>query len=72
MRKPLFGFIENPCTYGWENMEGRDTVGFCKECKPNVYNLSYMTEEETTILLESGASLLIFRWTGRHVVRMVS
>jgi hypothetical protein len=53
MRKPLFGAVVEPCTYGWENMEGTDKVRFCKECKLNVYNVADMTEEEVGTLLDS-------------------
>lgn len=64
MKNPIRGLIEQPCTYGWDNMagSGSENIRFCKECKLNVYNISNMTEEEAKAQLESS--------DGRTCVRM--
>ena len=62
MRNQIFGKIDQPCTYGWENMEGTETVRYCKQCKLNVHNLSNMNEDEARKVLDSSS--------GRSCVRM--
>lgn len=44
--------IPEPCQVGWQNMQGDDTVRFCGLCSKNVYNLSDMTEDEVSDLIE--------------------
>lgn len=53
MKNPIRGLVEQPCTYGWDNMEGSENVRFCKVCKLNVYNISNMTEEEAQAQLNA-------------------
>ena len=38
--------VNNPCSVGWESMEGNSKVRFCNQCKMNVHNLSNMSEKE--------------------------
>jgi len=43
--------IAEPCTVGWNRMEGDDRTRFCRVCEKNVYNLSVLTREEIDELL---------------------
>jgi hypothetical protein len=63
MGRKLFGEIESPCTYGWENMRGDERVRFCEQCRLNVHNLAEMTDEDALALLEKTKA-------GRTCVRM--
>jgi len=47
--------IAAPCSVGWDNMTGTDTVRHCHECKLNVYNISQLTKFEAEKLLASEA-----------------
>lgn len=44
--------IAKPCTARWEDMGGSDQMRFCDHCHKNVYNLSAMTTEKATALLQ--------------------
>jgi hypothetical protein len=44
--------ISSPCSVGWENMTGDDTVRFCNQCSLNVYNISDMSDEQAVQILE--------------------
>lgn len=44
--------VAAPCTAAWVKMKGDDQVRFCGECRQNVYNLSAMTLDEITHLVE--------------------
>lgn len=45
--------IASPCSVSWDSMKGDDQVRLCKQCQLNVYNLSTMTLDEISALLES-------------------
>lgn len=45
--------IASPCLAAWEDMHGDDRVRFCDQCQLEVYNLSAMTEQEGTELVQS-------------------
>ena len=58
----LNGGISSPCEYGWENMQGDDKVRFCQQCKLNVYNLTTLTKEEASkVVQELGENNLCAR-----------
>ena len=44
--------IARPCPSRWEEMKGDERVRFCGLCQKNVYNLSAMSREAATRLLE--------------------
>lgn len=44
--------IASPCQAAWRAMTGTDRVRHCDDCQLNVYNLSEMTREEATRLVE--------------------
>jgi hypothetical protein len=43
--------IPNPCSVGWQNMEGDDKTRFCRACNKPVFNLSAMTRQQAEALL---------------------
>jgi anti-sigma factor RsiW len=43
--------VESPCTERWLEMEGTETVRYCRACDSHVYNLSAMTRAEAETLL---------------------
>lgn len=45
--------VKTPCSVGWDNMEGNDTVRYCQQCKLNVHNLSNMSDKEAANLLNA-------------------
>jgi hypothetical protein len=46
--------VENPCSMGWDQMEGNEKVRHCNKCRFNVYNFVEMEQEEIDELLVSG------------------
>jgi len=44
--------IARPCPARWEDMAGDEQVRFCKLCEKNVYNLSAMSREAATKLIQ--------------------
>lgn len=44
--------IARPCPARWDEMTGDDRVRFCGLCQKNVYNLSAMSKEAATRLIE--------------------
>lgn len=44
--------IARPCSADWDKMRGDDRVRHCSDCKLNVYNLSALSEEVATKLVE--------------------
>lgn len=44
--------VASPCTVSWSSMKGDDSVRFCGQCEKNVYNLSSMSLDEISGLLE--------------------
>ncbi len=59
-KESLIGSVVNPCQYGWDSMQGNDTIRYCDLCKLNVYNLSQMTKEEATHTVQQiGESLCV-------------
>jgi hypothetical protein len=42
-----------PCPVSWAAMHGDDQVRFCAQCRQHVYNLSEMTADQATQLLEA-------------------
>lgn len=44
--------VASPCTVSWDSMKGDDQVRFCGDCNFNVYNISEMSLDEVTHLLE--------------------
>lgn len=45
--------IASPCSASWDAMIGDARVRHCGQCKLNVYNLSGMTRDDATALLEA-------------------
>ncbi len=44
--------VASPCTEDWEGMTGNHLVRYCGKCEKNVYNLSELTANEATRLVE--------------------
>lgn len=44
--------VATPCTVSWDAMKGDDQVRLCGDCKCNVYNISEMSLDEISHLLE--------------------
>jgi hypothetical protein len=44
--------IVRPCPARWQDMAGDERVRFCSLCGKNVYNLSAMTREAATKLIQ--------------------
>jgi DNA-binding NarL/FixJ family response regulator len=44
--------IARPCPARWEEMAGDERVRFCTACRKNVYNLSAMTRDDATRLIQ--------------------
>lgn len=57
--------IASPCTSSWDQMTGNDKVRFCADCKLNVYNISNMTADEATALIEGVEGRLCIRFHQR-------
>lgn len=53
--------IATPCTVGWENMRGDELVRYCGQCKLDVYNISELTPEQATELINSKAGRICIR-----------
>ncbi len=53
--------IASPCPAQWELMDGNGRVRFCAQCSKNVYNLSEMSAEEATSLLQKTEGRLCVR-----------
>ena len=45
--------IATPCPMKWDDMEGDDTVRFCRQCSLHVYNFSTMTPDEIGEVIDS-------------------
>lgn len=54
--------IATPCKADWDKMEGDDRVRHCKQCDLNVFNISEMSQEEATKLIQNK--------TGRLCIQM--
>ena len=57
--------IASPCPASWSEMDGDETVRFCKECRLNVYNLSGMSAEDAEGLLRQREGRLCVRYYQR-------
>lgn len=57
--------IASPCSASWDNMRGDELVRFCSDCKLNVYNISDMTREEATSLIQRNEGGLCGRFYRR-------
>lgn len=44
--------VASPCTADWAQMEGDERARFCALCRKSVYNLSGMSREEATALVQ--------------------
>lgn len=57
--------IRTPCTTSWDAMRGDDRVRFCDQCRLNVYDLSAMTREAATKLVQEREGRLCVRFYRR-------
>lgn len=57
--------IASPCQADWDDMHGTDRVRHCDDCQLNVYNLSEMTREDATRLVEQTEGRLCVRFHRR-------
>jgi hypothetical protein len=72
MRLPLDSVqVAYSCPVSWQSMEGDERVRFCSQCRQHVHNLSAMTAEQATSLLEERQGNLCVRfcrrWDGRII-----
>lgn len=45
--------VAKPCSMSWENMSGDEKTRLCNACDMNIYNLSKMTSQEITSLIQN-------------------
>ena len=64
-RVPLRVHVAAPCDMNWSTMKGDDRKRFCSACQLNVYNLSDMTRDEATSLIEQSEGRLCIRYYKR-------
>jgi hypothetical protein len=57
--------IQKPCQQAWVRMKGDDRVRYCDKCRLNVYNLSGMTRQEATRLVQSNEGHICVRFFRR-------
>ncbi len=57
--------VREPCPENWSEMRGDDKVRFCRVCAKNVFDLSRMTHDEASSLLEGSPERLCVRFYRR-------
>lgn len=57
--------VGTPCSANWESMIGDDRVRFCGDCQLKVYNLSAMTREAATELVQARGGRVCVRFYRR-------
>jgi hypothetical protein len=64
---PVIGSISiaAPCPASWAEMSGDEHVRMCKTCKKNVFNLSEMTTEDASRLLQDSEGKICVRFYER-------
>lgn len=63
--EPRYVQIAKPCLQPWEAMTGDERVRECHQCRLNVYNLSVMSSDEATELINNTEGRLCVRFFQR-------
>ena len=53
--------VAAPCKASWEDMDGNAQVRHCNQCSLNVYNISEMTTQDATALIQEKEGKLCLR-----------
>jgi hypothetical protein len=68
-RLPLLIDLPEPCSVGWESMDGDERVRFCKQCSKHVHDLSALTLEEIEALSEGETVCVSFEFEADGRIR---
>ena len=68
-RLPLLIELPEPCSVGWESMDGDERVRFCKQCSKHVHDLSALTVAEIEALIEGDGVCVSFEFEADGRIR---
>jgi hypothetical protein len=57
--------VAKPCPADWRHMEGDDRIRHCTQCSRNVYNISEMSRQEASDLIEAMEGKMCVRYFTR-------